>query len=299
MGTPNLKRDLNPSSIGLRSLPTLSRDIHREAQPFDRSIVFEVGSRGTGVFSVSELSSSTYHGNEESKMKRSIARFGTAIRLLTCLAVTTFVVTPVLGQGREVVNIPFSFDVHNSRVPLPSGPYYISSTSDFLALARGSGQPIKQLIITRLTGPNSFLQAGALVFDSTGEQKILSEVWLPGQTGILIHAIPKGHNRDVVSFSSLSMNSSTSGKTAFGLTYAQCHGQGGKGNPDADHYFGLTIPRLNSSMVQSKSDAELRAIITTGTEKMPPVEVEEGGFRHRLPPQDVDAVVAYLRTLKG
>jgi hypothetical protein len=31
---------------------------------------------------------------------------------------------------------------------------------------------------------------------------------------------------------------------------------------------------------------------------MPPVEIDESGFRHRLPPQDVDAVIAYVRTLK-
>ena len=232
-------------------------------------------------------------------MNRSIARFGTAIRLFACVAATAFVVTPVLGQGREMVNIPFSFTLHNSKVPLPAGSYNISSSSNFLVLAPSRGQQVTQLINTRLNRPNSFLQAGALVFDSTGGKKILSEVWLPGQTGILLHAIPKGDNRDVVSFSSLSMNSSTPGKTAFELTCAQCHGQGGRGNPEADHYFGLAIPRLNSPMVQSKSDVELRSIITAGTEKMPPVEVEESGFRHRLPPQDVDAVVAYLRTLKG
>jgi len=56
---------------------------------------------------------------------------------------------------------------------------------------------------------------------------------------------------------------------------------------------------LTSPEVQGKSDAELKEIISKGTQTMPPVEVEESGFRHRLPPQDVDAVVAYLRTLKG
>ena len=231
-------------------------------------------------------------------MNRSIARFGTAIRLLACVAATAFVVAPVLGQGTKV-KVPFPFTIPTSKTTLPAGWYGISSNSDFLLVESKSGQKLAHLIITRLTGPNSFLQAGALVFDSTGGKKILSEVWLPGQTGILLHAIPKGDNRDVVSFSSLSMNSSTPGKTAFELTCARCHGQGGRGNPEADHYFGLTIPRLNSPMVQSKSDVELRSIITAGTEKMPPVEVEESGFRHRLPPQDVDAVVAYLRTLKG
>jgi hypothetical protein len=50
--------------------------------------------------------------------------------------------------------------------------------------------------------------------------------------------------------------------------------------------------------VQSKSDAELKEIINKGGSAMPPVEIDESGFRHRLPPQDVDAVIAFVRTLK-
>jgi hypothetical protein len=50
--------------------------------------------------------------------------------------------------------------------------------------------------------------------------------------------------------------------------------------------------------VQGKSDAELKELITKGSGAMPPVEIDESGFRHRLPAQDVDAVIAYVRTLK-
>jgi hypothetical protein len=42
----------------------------------------------------------------------------------------------------------------------------------------------------------------------------------------------------------------------------------------------------------------LREQISQGSRLMPPVEIDESGFRHRLPPQDVDAVIAYVRTLK-
>jgi len=62
--------------------------------------------------------------------------------------------------------------------------------------------------------------------------------------------------------------------------------------------MGVTIPHLNSAQIKSKSDAELKAIISSGTSDMPPVEIEESGFMHRLPAQDVDAVIAYVRTLK-
>jgi hypothetical protein len=50
--------------------------------------------------------------------------------------------------------------------------------------------------------------------------------------------------------------------------------------------------------VQGKSDADLKEVITKGSRKMDPVEIDESGFRHRLPPQSGDAVVAYLRTFK-
>lgn len=231
-------------------------------------------------------------------MKRTFARIRTTCQLLACLVTAAVGAAPVQGQMHHVVDIPYSFTVPASKSLLPAGSYSITQNSDFLVLESNKGQRASQTIITRLTGPNSFLQAGALVFDSSNGRKVLSEVWLPGKDGFLVHSVPKGHIRDVVSFSDLSQNGHASGKDAFDLTCARCHGDGGKGNPAADHFFGLTIPRLNTPLVQNKSDAELRQIITSGTQVMPPVEVEEAGFRHRLPPQDIDAVVAYLRTLK-
>jgi len=231
-------------------------------------------------------------------MTRTIARFGTAAKLLTCLAAAAFASAPVLGQTHRAIEIPFPFSVPAGKTPLPAGSYTISQSWDILLLESSTGEKTRQMIITRLSGPNSFLQSGSLVFDSTDGRKVLSEVWFPGEDGILVYSLPKGHTRTVLSFSDLSVNGHASGKSAFELTCARCHGERGEGNADADRYFGLTIPRLNAPEVQSKSDTELRQIVTTGTQNMPPVEVEDSGFRHRLPPQDVDAVIAYLRTLK-
>lgn len=82
------------------------------------------------------------------------------------------------------------------------------------------------------------------------------------------------------------------------MTCANCHGQDGKGNEGARKFFSSAIPALDSPEVQAKSDAELKALINQGDQKMPPVEIDEAGYRHRLPPQDVEAVIAYLRTLR-
>jgi mono/diheme cytochrome c family protein len=154
-------------------------------------------------------------------------------------------------------------------------------------------------ILTWINGPNELFAGGSLIFDKTEKGLTLSEVWLSEMDGALLKPIAKGDNRIVVAAYVLDANRNYSGKAAYNLTCAKCHGDNGKGNPDADKFFGLTIPRLNSSAVQSMSDAELRQQINQGSSAMPPVEIDESGFRHRLPPQDVDAVIAYMRSLKG
>ena len=122
---------------------------------------------------------------------------------------------------------------------------------------------------------------------------------MAGADGILLHSTPKSHSHEVILLSEgLDQNRSVSGKAAYNQTCIRCHGPDGKGDKNADKFFNTTIPRLSSAEVQSKSDAELREIITKGSSAMPPVEVDESGFRHRLPPQDVDAVIAFVRTLK-
>ena len=87
------------------------------------------------------------------------------------------------------------------------------------------------------------------------------------------------------------------GKDIFSKTCAKCHGPQGKGNAAADKFFALEIPRLVSPGVQSKSDAELKEIITQGRRNMDPVRAGPG-VRHLLQPEGVDAVIAYVRTLK-
>jgi mono/diheme cytochrome c family protein len=113
-----------------------------------------------------------------------------------------------------------------------------------------------------------------------------------------LHTIPKNHTRDVLIASNLNQSGTLSGRAAYNLTCGRCHGPDGKGDERADKFFNVKIPRLSSAEVQGKSDAELKDLIIQGRRAMPPVEIDESGFRHRLPPQDVDAVIAYVRTLK-
>jgi mono/diheme cytochrome c family protein len=226
------------------------------------------------------------------------ARGAMARELVAFALVTFFAVGLAFGQTGETVRatIPYEFTV-GSKV-LPAGTYTFAVDKMGLKVESASGTVTRAAIVSRLSGPNEFLRDGSFVFDKAGGALILSEVWMPGADGLLLHSIPKGHNRELLLASSLDQNRTVSGKAAYNLTCGRCHGLDGNGDKRADKFFQTTIPRLSSAEVQGKSDAELKEIISKGSGAMPPVEIDESGFRHRLPAQDVDAVIVYVRTLK-
>ena len=217
-------------------------------------------------------------------------------RLMAYVLATFFlVVGPAFGQLMKA-EIPHEF-TFGSKV-LPAGTYTFSVTTFGLRAQSATGAVSSAPILTRISGPTGFLREGSLVFDKTGGGHILCEVWMPGADGILLHNTPQNPSYDILLVYNLDQKRSVSGKVAYDRTCARCHGPAGKGDGNADKFFKVTIPRLKSAEVQAKSDAELREIITKGGSTMPPVEIDESGFRHRLPPKDVDAVIAYVRTLK-
>lgn len=68
-----------------------------------------------------------------------------------------------------------------------------------------------------------------------------------------------------------------------------CHGAGGLGATPVGK--ALKIVSLKDPSVVKSSNAELRAIIKDGKEKMPP-------FSGKLSDAEIDAVVEYIRTLE-
>jgi mono/diheme cytochrome c family protein len=80
------------------------------------------------------------------------------------------------------------------------------------------------------------------------------------------------------------------GEPIYGAHCKSCHAADGAGNPAVAKMMSVTMKPLGAADVQSKSDADLKAVITAGMGKMKPVT--------GIAPADVDNVVAYLRTLK-
>ena len=89
---------------------------------------------------------------------------------------------------------------------------------------------------------------------------------------------------------SLSYAGAPEGKSAFVAKCQGCHGPNGEGKPAIAKMFNVTMPVLGSKAVQSKSDADLKKVITEGEGKMKPV----GGLDEK---QAAD-VIAFVRTLK-
>ena len=70
---------------------------------------------------------------------------------------------------------------------------------------------------------------------------------------------------------------------------AVCHGATGKGDTPAGKSMG--VPSSTDATVAAKSDAELRATIEKGKNKMP-------AYGKSLKAQEIDGLVAYIRSLK-
>jgi cytochrome c5 len=215
------------------------------------------------------------------------------------ILVTFFAAAAAFGQPESAMRfqIPYGFNVGSKA--MPAGTYIFKLEESMLKVQSGTATAMAVTnIITRLNGPAELIRDGCLVFEKSDAGLTLSEVWIPGKEGVFVHAVAKGHSRVVLAGTTLNPDRSYPGKAAYNLTCAKCHGDRGEGVPAAEKFFKISIPRLNSADVQGKTDAELKDLITQGSQAMPPVEVDEEGFRHRLPQQDVDAVIAYVRTLK-
>lgn len=233
-------------------------------------------------------------------MQQVISKVVVARSFMAFILVTFFAAAVAFGQSESAAmrfKIPYGFSVGPKA--MPEGTYIFKLKERTLTVQSADGSATAMAnVIAPLNGPGELIRDGSLVFDKSDAGLILSEVWMPGINGVYVHAIAKGHDRAILTGTTLSPDRSYPGKAVYNLTCAKCHGAKGEGVPAAEKFFNMSIPRLNSADVQSKTDAELKELITHGSDMMPPVEVDEAGFRHRLPQQDVDAVIAYVRKLK-
>jgi mono/diheme cytochrome c family protein len=80
------------------------------------------------------------------------------------------------------------------------------------------------------------------------------------------------------------------GQAVYDKSCKSCHGPDGAPNPAVAKMMKVEMEDLKAPAVQSKSDADLKKVITEGQGKMKPLSSVTGAA--------VDNVIAYLRTLK-
>jgi len=78
------------------------------------------------------------------------------------------------------------------------------------------------------------------------------------------------------------------GKSIFTSNCGICHGPNGDGNSPIGKT--LNVPDFRATQAQKMTEAEVKAIVTTGKNKMP-------AFKDRLTDTQIDQVVDYVRHL--
>jgi len=224
----------------------------------------------------------------------------TARNLTTISLVTLWAVASAHGQGVTNLraNVPFAFEAGGKSLPAGTYQFKVNHAGRYLVISGANPPEVRLQIITELGGASVFRDTG-LVFNTYEGKHVLSEIWIPGEDGVLVSVTPKQHTHDmVIAMISGGGGPNLSGKQIFERTCARCHGPNGQGNPTADKFFKTPIPKLSSAYVQSKSDAELKDIISHGKGMMDPVRMGQASVQHLLDPALVDTVIVYLRTLK-
>ena len=95
----------------------------------------------------------------------------------------------------------------------------------------------------------------------------------------------------IAQFALAQQGDAKAGKDVFAKTCALCHGADGNMPKEAvAKMLKAVIPQLGSSVVQAKTDEEIKKAITEGGIKMKPVK--------GLSDKDVRNVIAFVRTLK-
>lgn len=112
------------------------------------------------------------------------------------------------ASDRAMFKIPFKFEAAGKK--LPAGEYLVERTEDGQVRLRQDAKGIDVAIPSKetLAPPDPPYAEPRLVFDAVGNFEpsyteyftvyLLSEVWLPGGDGLLIHATKGAHKNEVI-----------------------------------------------------------------------------------------------------
>ncbi len=117
--------------------------------------------------------------------------------VLTAAVVALVGIVSVYAQDVAIMNMPFKFTVGKSV--MQPGKYRVTVSPDesMIMVTPERGQAVMAAAITRLA-QHVPLPDARLVFDRVGEEYTLSEIWLPGQDGYLVHDTKVPHKHHII-----------------------------------------------------------------------------------------------------
>ena len=125
-------------------------------------------------------------------------RVKTLVMLISMLLVAVF----AFGQVRTIsrAKIPFAFSVESTV--LPAGEYEFSENgnTDIIvrSTARGGASAMNPIITRLAAGIHTTPQDAHIVFDKVGDSYTLSEIWVPGEDGFMLHATKGKHEHRIM-----------------------------------------------------------------------------------------------------
>ena len=117
---------------------------------------------------------------------------------LTALAVILSAPS-AFGADAAKSNIPFAFQVSTKTLPAGEYTFTIDRFNGSVKIS-GDKTGAEEMIITSIVGRpyTGNPDESHIVFDKTGNQYILSEIWIPGEDGVLVHATKGPHEHHVI-----------------------------------------------------------------------------------------------------
>jgi hypothetical protein len=124
---------------------------------------------------------------------------GLGMGVSSALFLASMAVAPVAAAppGGERVEVPFAFKA--AETALPAGSYRVAIVTHgkkTTVLLAGKEQ-VELPVVTRLASVGQRGDAARLVFDKVGEERVLSEVWLPGIDGLLVQGAEAAQGLEV------------------------------------------------------------------------------------------------------
>ncbi len=121
-------------------------------------------------------------------------------RATLCIAalLLAFVAIPLVASAQNAVTAVIDFTVVAGGKEMAPGKYIIDAPMDGPVVLRGAAGSSGLMPVVTTLGRHDLDKDPELVFDKVGGKMLLSEVWLPGEDGLLVLATKGPHEHAVV-----------------------------------------------------------------------------------------------------